>query len=271
MKPGRPSVTAMYMALCRAAADRNRSVREFSDPIARALLPDGWLRLLGLLPRLPGSAAVLAPLRTVAIDEALRRSVAPQLVVLGAGLDSRAWRMRELAATVVFEVDHPATQAYKVRRVDSLRRCARAVHFVDVDFDHDRLERCLADAGHDSRAPTFWIWEGVIPYLSRDAFLSTLAAVAARSALGSRLAATYGDYGRGDDRITRGVVALLGEPFRAGLRPEEMAGDLARVGMRVVSDTDGLEWAERWSAAPGGRRARYLRERRLVIAERVDP
>jgi methyltransferase (TIGR00027 family) len=260
----------MYMALCRAAAEREHSVREFSDPIARALVPDSWFGWLGFLRRLPGNAAVLAPLRTVAIDEALRRSVERQVVVLGAGLDSRAWRMDELAGSVVYEVDHPATQAYKARRVGSLRRCAREVHFVAVDFEHDSLDQCLAGAGHDSRTPTFWIWEGVIPYLDREAFLSTLAAVAARSALGSKLAATYGEKTASESRLARSLMALCGEPFRSALKPEEIAEDLGREGMRVVFDTNGLEWAQRWGTTPGGRTARYLKGHHLVVAERID-
>ena len=59
-------------------------------------------------------------------------------------------------------------------------------------FPHPQAQ-CLARAGHDSRTPTFWIWEGVIPYLDRGAFLLTLAAAAARSAPGSKVAATYGE------------------------------------------------------------------------------
>jgi methyltransferase (TIGR00027 family) len=258
------------MALCRASADGEHSVREFSDPIARVLVPRSWLRVLAFVHHLPGTSAVLAPLRTVAIDEALRRSVEAQLVVLGAGLDSRAWRMPELAATVVFEVDHPATQAYKVSQVNVLRRCAQDVHFVPVDFERDPLDDCLAGSGHDAQTPTFWIWEGVIDYLDREAFLATLAVVAARSARGSKLAATYSDKTESEDRLAARLVGLIGEPFRTRPRPEEIARDLEREGLRVVSDTNGLEWAERWGTKPSGRRARYLKARRLVIAERAD-
>lgn len=239
-------------------------MREFSDPIARALLPDGWLWDRGYLHRPRGRGAILAPLRTVAIDGALRQSVEPQLVVLGAGLDSRAWRMTELAASVVYEVDHPVTQAYKAQRTAALKPCAREVRFVPVDFEHDRLEQRLAAAGHEAFTPTFWIWEGVIPYLRREAFLSTLAAIAARSARASKLAATYGD------RQMGWLPALLGEPFRSVSTPEQMAQDLSREGWHVLSDTNGLDWAKRWSQPPGGRTARYLEERHLVVAERRD-
>jgi len=118
--------------------------------------------------------------------------------------------------------------------------------------------------------PTFRIWEGIIPYLNRAAFLSTLAAVAARSAPGSKLAATYGDTTVSASRLARWLMALFGEPFRSVSTPEEIARDMGREGMRVVSDTNGLEWAKRWSTTPGGRKAQFLRERHLVVAERID-
>src|SRR5690606_25810776 len=133
--------------------------------------------------------------RTVAIDEAIEDGVSRgsvQLVVLGAGLCARAWRMRSLADTIVFEVDHPATQSYKRARVDALEPKAREVRFVGVDFERDDLGAALEKAGHDASARTTWVWEGVTPYLTPAAIASTLDAVRARSAEGSTLVMTYG-------------------------------------------------------------------------------
>ena len=90
--------------------------------------------------------------RTVAIDAELRNPVAPQVVILGAGLDGRAWRMRELATSLVFEVDHPDTQQQKLQRVASLAREARDIRFVPVDFGRG-LAPALEAAGHDPRLP----------------------------------------------------------------------------------------------------------------------
>src|SRR4029450_2904655 len=77
--------------------------------------------------------------RTVVIDDAIRAAASPQLVILGAGLDGRAWRMPELARVSVFEVDHPDSQRDKRARVSSLEQCAREVRFVPVDFEHGNL------------------------------------------------------------------------------------------------------------------------------------
>ena len=70
----------------------------------------------------------------------MRETDARQVVILGAGLDGRAWRMPELRAAVVFEVDHPDTQREKVARAAALVRVAREVRYVPVDFTRDRLD-----------------------------------------------------------------------------------------------------------------------------------
>ena len=77
--------------------------------------------------------------RTVAIDAELCNAALPQVVILGAGLDGRAWRMRELVRAVVFEVDHPDSQQQKLQRVAPLTLEAREVRFVPLDFRHDDL------------------------------------------------------------------------------------------------------------------------------------
>jgi methyltransferase (TIGR00027 family) len=102
--------------------------------------------------------------RTLAIDEAVlaaARDGIRQLVVLGADLCARAWRMEGLADTKVYEVDYPATQDYKRTRLGDLAPKARGVKFVGVDFETDDLKRALEAAGHERAAPTTWIWEGV--------------------------------------------------------------------------------------------------------------
>jgi len=145
MREDRPSTTALYVAMGRAIAHTEARASSFSDPIARELLPDGARRLVDLHAsgerprrlrdrwtlRIARRVSRMMTLRTLAIDDAIRS--APdrgQLVILGAGLDARAWRMDELRDTVVFEVDHPATQAAKRERTAALQPVAREVRFV---------------------------------------------------------------------------------------------------------------------------------------------
>src|ERR1019366_6073661 len=169
MREGKPSFTAAAVAAARGIAR--------VDPLAMALVggPLSFVMRVGRVGKAPAAVVNLATLglvdhiemRTLAIDAALREATEAgvrQLVVLGAGLDARAWRMPELAGTHVFEVDHPSTQAYKRARVGERSPAAKDVTFVAVDFAKDSLLDAMQGAGHDATAPTFWLWEGVTPY-----------------------------------------------------------------------------------------------------------
>src|SRR4051812_20671132 len=201
MKAQRPSRTAHFVTIGRALADAGLShVPDFHDPTARVFLNEKGKRTLAknehkareAKPSIALEAArVMADmiaLRTAAIDMAVREAIAggvTQLVILGAGYDGRAWRMSELAGVKVFEVDHPATQGDKRAHLSELPPAIGVVSFVTIDFERESLDIVLDRAGHDRSAPTCWIWEGVVMYLTRDAMRSTLAGIAGRSARGS--------------------------------------------------------------------------------------
>ncbi len=229
----------------RAFAQRTRTVAGFDDPTAFALLPDDARRelerhLAGGAPRrfsyqslVKRSAMMVA--RTVAIDEVVREAAAPQVVILGAGLDGRAWRMPELRDAVVFEVDHPDSQRDKRARLGGLDATAREVRFVAVDFSRDNLDAALQAAGHDRSRPTTWIWEGVVMYLALPDIERTLAVVQRRSAAGSRITVLY--HCRGWILLlVAPLVRLLGEPLRSIFEPAQMRELLARFGGEVVRD-----------------------------------
>ena len=205
MNPGRESQTAVRVCMARALAHEASVVPGFSDPTALALLPEraraqlelqrsgalrgklrGQLRYASLQ-----KLALMMAVRTVAIDRALGAHPTPQLVVLGAGLDGRAWRMPELRDTTVFEVDHPDSQRQKRARVAPLPALARELRYVPVDFTRDDLDTALASAGHDPRLPTTWLWEGVVMYLTGSTIEATLRVLSRRSTPGSRLVVLY--------------------------------------------------------------------------------
>ena len=283
MRRGRASTTAFYVAMGRAIADAEARVPGFSDPIARELLPARYRRVVDLCAsgRRPGwrdrwlvavarRVARMVPLRTVAIDEAVRSAPAlGQLVILGAGLDARAWRLDELRDAIVFEVDHPATQAFKRERTAALRRTAREVRFVPVDFQRDALDEALARAGHDAGAPTVWLWEGVIRYLSRSAIEATLDVIAGRSAAGSRLVANYTERAGLARWLSNLVLAAIGEPIRSSISPAGFAALLAARGFAVISDTDATALAARASIRAGRLdRWRWAGIRHILVAAR---
>lgn len=274
MKPNRPSRTAHFVALGRAIADTGIShVPSFSDPTARVFLNKKGRRSLAKIEaaaRAPkrsmrleaarGMADIIG-LRTVAIDAAVRAAIAggaQQLVILGAGYDGRAWRMRELAGVRVFEVDHPATQGDKRAHLAELPRPNDAVTFVAIDFERESLDAVLDRAGHDRRLPTCWIWEGVVMYLTRDAMRATLAAVAGLSAPGSTLIVNYHTAHR--RFIARLLFRLMGEPQISAWTPEEMASDLRSAGFVVREDTGMADWNQRFAAGKARvERASYMR------------
>lgn len=266
--------------MARAAAHGTTSERRFSDPTALPLLPDKARarveRLLrGEPPRslreraerlfLHGHAQMLIA-RTVAIDEAVREAGAPQVVILGAGLDGRAWRMGELRDAVVFEVDHPDTQRVKRARVGGLPLHAREVRCVPVDFTRERLDEALAAAGHDAARPTLWIWEGVVMYLTREEVAATLSALARRSAPGSRVVILYTQPAL-MIRLVGLAVKRLGEPFRSAYTPEAMKALLLAHGFTEVRD-EGIRQIGAGMAREVAQVTRVMTHLRVVTAER---
>lgn len=279
MRAGQPSRTAMMVALWRSLADAGvTSVPGFRDPGAAKLLggrlwPFLQRQLLKacLDPRQP-TRARLEPwvdgliLRVAFIDAVLAEVAPRQVVILGAGLDTRAWRLPALRGVPVFEVDHPATQGYKRAHAGVLGAPLADLRYVAVDFTRDDLGRRLREAGHDGALPTLWIWEGVTMYLGDAALRSTLAVVRAGSAPGSRLLVHYHE---GEPRLRarnlrKLMFSLFGEP-QIGLRSRQvMRAELTGAGFTLLEDAGLDEQAARVGAAV--RAERRLEVSRIMVA-----
>lgn len=283
MKEGRPSLTAVAVSFARGAAQRAQG--KVLDSAAATLCPDLAGRTLRSIQHgsVPNDVVRYASfglvdhleMRTLAFDEALlgavRRGVR-QLVILGAGLDARAWRLRELASCVVFEVDYPSTQQYKQRRVRDLGvSSAKDVRFVTVDFANERFSDRLEEAGHLVDEPTFWIWEGVTMYLPVEATALSLDLIAQRSALGSELALTYMVPGLLTRRSPMGLVARtfmrgIGEPVVGVMSSKQIANAVESRGFKVQMDESTSEWAARHNHKKplGG----FFRAERMLLCAR---
>jgi methyltransferase (TIGR00027 family) len=286
---GAASRTAVLVCQGRAAAHGRMAVGRFGDPVAAMLLRDGERAVVeqvrtgippeGWRPRLDfelvGATAEGMVPRTVAIDDAIRARPVSQLVILGAGLDTRAWRMPELAETTVFEVDHPASQRDKQDRIGRLTPLAGSLRFAPVDFARDRLDAALDTAGHRRSLPTTWLWEGVVPYLTRHQVAATVEVVQARSAPGSRLIVNYQHpsptavlgrmFVRSLSRLARRDDPLAGEPRRSSWTPAALHRLLGRHGFTVCSDHDLQSLAEGLSIQVRHRRS--LRTGRVLVAD----
>ena len=261
MREGKPSRTAVQNALFRALeARRPASARVADDPLAvRFLTPE--FRLLARLARIPVGRRLIEGFidrrwpcvrggvvaRTRLIDEKVVAELprVTQAVILGAGFDSRAYRLAPMRQVTVFEVDHPATQAAK-RRVVPREAGAGAsqVRFVPVVFGTDDPADRLADSGFEPGAPTLVLWEGVTNYLDPDAVDATFRFLAAAVGPGSPVLFTYVDRRIIDGTArfegagtTLRAVRRVGEPFTFGLDPGEVGGYLADRGFELEWDT----------------------------------
>jgi len=280
MREGQASTTAAFVGFSRGVGIRE----EGRDDHAHALVhgPLGWLlrgyeRHPAARPalRMAFRVALLGMvdhihLRTAAIDRRVQDALASgieQVVVLGAGLDARAWRLPGVEAADIFEVDHPSTQAHKRRAVEGRLPRARIVRYVSVDFEHESFGDALLEASLDPARPTAWIWEGVTMYLPHEAIQASLTEMARVSAPGSRLLTTY----LVPDSIPLWPVGpmvieavfrhVFGEELRGKIPSEDFAAMLAQAGFEVLDDTDSRAWAEPEGASPHG--AFALRGERL--------
>ncbi|GIM91786.1 class I SAM-dependent methyltransferase [Paractinoplanes toevensis] len=283
MTERRASRTAVLVCQGRAVAHGRIAPDRFADPTAMPLLreaeraqvsrvrdeqpPNGMAERMQYEMIRAGSEIIVP--RTVAIDDAVRAVPTPQVVILGAGLDGRAWRL-DLPGTVVFEVDHPASQQEKRERAAVLE--GEPPRYVPVDFARDRLTDALKAAGHRDDEPTTWIWEGVVPYLTRPEVAATVAAVTARSAPGSRLIVNYQAPSLlgGVARKLIGAAARrfnpwAAEPWRSTWTPAAMSRLLATHAFVVRRDHDLLETATALGVRP--ERATSLRNGRIALAD----
>ena len=233
----------------------------FLDRTNRALLrllsaPVVGSLATALLERLMPGTRDSVTARSLHIDHELHAALAtgvPQVVILGAGFDSRSLRIEGIDRVRVFEVDHPATQARKRSCLAQMLPSEPAhVCFVAIDFglqpdDHpvesDRLGKAMIEAGFRGDARTFFIWEGVTEYLAAEAVDLTLRFISSAAA-GSTIAFTYKDVsvfrGAGARSALR-QAQLIGEPWIFGLDPTEIAAFLSERGLLLIEDVAASE------------------------------
>ena len=184
MKSAEPSRMALMVARQRAAHQLLDHGAILDDPYAVRILGedednilqafnDHPLRSLGRL-----FTAARSRIAEDALSKAVERGVR-QVVILGAGLDTFALRNPHAARISIFEVDHPATQAWKRQRLAAAELAPPPwLTFVSVDFEQDDLQQKLSSAGFQRTSAAFFTWLGVVPYLTRDAIDDTLGYIA---------------------------------------------------------------------------------------------
>jgi methyltransferase (TIGR00027 family) len=255
MQEGKFSRTAYAVALRRAAHQLFDHPKVLDDPLA--------LRIVGVqaAEQLRGKAgeaqgrfsrairAFMAARSRYAEGQlalAVSRGV-KQYVVLGAGLDTSAYRSPHTDLRI-FEVDHPATQAWKRERLHAAGiAIPELLTFVPVNFEKQTLAEGLSQSGFDLNAPAFFSWLGVTPYLTREACMATFSFIAKLPA-GSGVAfdfAVHRDLLNFKQKFALHLiakrVAAAGEPFQLFFNPKELAADLCQLGFTQVETLDGQQ------------------------------
>jgi methyltransferase (TIGR00027 family) len=257
-----PSRTAMLAALARGLLRMEATPPwVLDDAFALVLIGPAWQDLRELTERL-FPAQVLAETRAGICtrsryaEDRLAAGGFAQYVILGAGLDSFAWRRPDLLRPLrVFEVDHPASQAWKLERVSDLALpLSDSQVFVPVDFEAESPQDALRTAGFDWGAPALFSWTGVAPYLTAQAIASTLRMIAGGAA-GSEVVFSYrseesvlDEVGREFIRIYAPLAASLGEPLQPGWPVIEIERLISQSGLKVVDHPARADLQERYFA-----------------------
>jgi methyltransferase (TIGR00027 family) len=268
----RPSSTAQWTALGRAL-ELNRDERIVTDSYAPVFLSDASRALLRALTAAGpvfrrAERTELAGLATSGlcrhrfIDEHLVAALpdVAQVMILGAGYDSRAYRFAtDIGARPVYEVDLPPLSRRKATLVATHAElfAHASIHRVEIDFRTQSLQERLAGSGFDPGAPTFVAWEGVSMYLTRAAVDDTLAALATVCGSGSVLAMDFwqrvdGVGGYELRRRAERAMRLIGEPIGFAIDAESVATLLEPHGFGVADLAEADEMTDRY--ATGGRR-----------------
>jgi methyltransferase (TIGR00027 family) len=240
VETGRASRTAFRVALRRAVHQVLDQPPIFADPIAIPLL-GARFAIDPVREQNPIARAFRAymAVRSRYVEDHLAHAAAQgvaQYVVLGAGLDTFAYR-NPFPNLHVFEVDFPATQAWKrALLTEAAIAVPSTLRFLPIDFEHKTLAEGLREGGLDFARPAFFGWLGVVPYLTLDAFRSTLDTIA-QLPLGSGVGFDFGlapeILGLRQRLAARALaarVAKAGEPFRLFFTPENLDLELRRAG-----------------------------------------
>jgi methyltransferase (TIGR00027 family) len=260
MQEGQPSRTAQRVAAYRAAHQILDSPRILEDPFAIRLLAPEARQKLEQHPREIDRSPMSKPTRAIVVvrtriaEDELASSGASQYVLLGAGLDTFAYR-NPFPHVHVYEVDQPDTQALKKRRLAAAGIALPAnMTFAPCDFSRDRLEDSLAAAGFDRARPTVFAWLGVVMYLERADVIKTLQFIVSQQAPASVIF----DYAQPPEALPflqrifyRRVldrVAKIGEPWKSFMLPDPLRADLLSLGFSSVEDLSGDDINSRYLA-----------------------
>jgi methyltransferase (TIGR00027 family) len=258
MQAGEPSRTAQAAAFHRAAHQVLEQGRIFADPLAIRILDTDAASVARRAEEIAADRRmrIFIAVRTRFAEDALAGAYTRgvrQLVVLGAGLDTYAYRGALRESLHIWEVDHPATQEWKRECLATAGIALPAMlTFAPVDFEHETLAAGLAAAGFDAEKPAFFTWLGVVPYLTREAIGSTLGFIASLRG-GAHVVFDYANPPeslsaelRASHERRSARVAAVGEAFRSFFETGQLRAELTSAGFREVEDLGPKQIAARY-------------------------
>ncbi len=258
MEKGQPSKTAWAAAAHRAAHQALEGGRIFADPLALRILGEHAESVVRAALEHPSRRAmrIFIAARTRFAEDALASAVdrgVRQLVVLGAGLDTYAYRSPLRDRLRIFEVDLPATQAWKRRCLENAAiPIPTSLIVAPVDFESQTLAEGLAAAGFDRTQQTFFTWLGVVPYLNEETVWSTLGFIASLPS-GAHVVFDYSnppasmpEAMRAGHERRASRVAQLGEAWVTYFEEDQLRAKLMEIGFTQVEDLGPPEIAARY-------------------------
>jgi methyltransferase (TIGR00027 family) len=253
-KKQKPSASAAGVAMMRAIeAQKPEEARICDDPYAHALIQRGftyallkWMINSGLYDRMaPGAVSFLVG-RERYIDDFLKTCLSEgldQVVLLGAGYDTRPYRIPGIGKTRVFEIDQAATQEDKLKRLEKvIHPIPSNVTFLPMDFNTQSLGERLKSAGYNEQNKTLFIWQGVTYFLTTAGVENTLAFIAGHSGPGSAVIFDYfyneilRDPKRTEVQAMRRTARAFGEDYTFGIDRGQVEAFLTQRGFRDVTD-----------------------------------
>jgi methyltransferase (TIGR00027 family) len=264
MKPDEPSRTALMAARQRAAHQVLDHGSILNDPFALKILHEDEKDVIQFANKHPLASIgrLLTTARSRIAEDALSRAVergVRQIVILGAGLDTFALRNPHDARQIrIYEVDHPATQAWKRQRLAEAQIALPLwLIFVPVNFEHDDVGEKLVAAGFQPNAPAFFAWLGVVPYLTLDTIGRTLGYMS--SIQNSEVVFDYMEAPQAFSEEMREFVKertdeleQIDERWASRLDPDGMAAILRSHGFSAIEDIDFQEIASKFGSAVQG-------------------
>lgn len=263
MKQNHPSLTAYKVAMMRAAHQVLDDPKVFDDPMALSIVGTQGESVVfserrKFKKRLSVYLRAIVVARSRFVEDELSQAVTRgirQYVILGAGLDTFAYRNPYADCGLkVFEVDYPATQAWKRRQLSEAKiSIPDCLTFAPMDFERQTLAEGLRESGFRMDEPSFFSWLGVTMYLSRETVMATLKYISSDMPSGSGIVFDYIIPPSSQSFMRRLVfnllahrMAMVGEPWHSFFEPDSLIRDLKGIGFTQIENIGPAEINERF-------------------------